>query len=165
MDVGVRHSQVYIWTLSPVTFVILDHVTNISELHFLNAVLGWLNTPMYRNTEHRGYQIVSIRTVPILVCHTWPRVEKYHLLALAVLGSLWSLLVPYSPNFIHARKHAFPQFNNTDMEYILWPPGDNGMVVVIWLHIYELNPGCSYSIMYVVCTTWVAFNYHLKMCS
>lgn len=33
MDFGVRHSQVYIWALSPATFVILDHATNISELN------------------------------------------------------------------------------------------------------------------------------------
>lgn len=33
MGFGVRYIQVYIWALSPATFVNLDHVTNISELN------------------------------------------------------------------------------------------------------------------------------------
>lgn len=146
MDVGVRHSQVYIWALSPATFVILDHVTNISELHFLNAVLGWLNTLMSTNTEHW----LSNSEHPYgayIGLHTWPRVKKYNLLALAVLGSLWSLLVPYSPNFIHARKHAFPQFNNTEMEYIC----DYWGTMACWLSF-----GCSCMNLILVV--------HIKLC-
>lgn len=63
--------------------------------------------------------------------------------ALAGLGSLLKMLVLYFPTF-HSKMYIFPQLDNSEMEYVLWPMGDNGMVGVIWLHLQEVNHGCLY---------------------